>query len=98
MDNVVAFFNFFVIFVSNLMNHLPFFLDFPICATKETVIMSLTNGHNVSKETWDSHNKMMLEPLSNNDSEVCVHWMFERDGLNTHVLETAVMIQRHQQY
>lgn len=55
--------------------------------------MSFTNGHNVSKETWDSHNKMMLEPLSNNDSEVCVHWMFERDGLNTHVLETAVMIQ-----
>lgn len=55
--------------------------------------MSLTNGHNVSKETWDSHNKMMLEPLFNNDSEVCVHWMFERDGLNTHGLETAVMIQ-----
>lgn len=53
--------------------------------------MSFTNGHNVSKETWDSHNKMMLEPLSNNDSEV--HWMFERDSLNTHVLETAVMIQ-----
>ncbi|XP_054463850.1 serine hydroxymethyltransferase, cytosolic [Anoplopoma fimbria] len=33
--------------------------------------MSLINGHNVvSKETWDSHNKMMLEPLSINDSEV----------------------------
>ncbi|XP_041812940.1 serine hydroxymethyltransferase, cytosolic [Chelmon rostratus] len=32
--------------------------------------MSSTNGHTVSKETWDSHNKMMLEPLSVNDSEV----------------------------
>ncbi|XP_056143926.1 serine hydroxymethyltransferase, cytosolic [Lampris incognitus] len=32
--------------------------------------MSLTNGHGVSKETWDSHNKMMLEPLAINDSEV----------------------------
>lgn len=32
--------------------------------------MSLTNGHSISKETWDSHNKMMLEPLAINDSEV----------------------------
>eukprot|EP00066_Takifugu_rubripes_P012795 XP_011602061.1 PREDICTED: serine hydroxymethyltransferase, cytosolic [Takifugu rubripes] len=32
--------------------------------------MSLTNGHIVSKETWESHNKMMLEPLATNDSEV----------------------------
>ncbi|XP_077396540.1 serine hydroxymethyltransferase, cytosolic [Festucalex cinctus] len=32
--------------------------------------MSLTNGNNVSKETWDSHNKMMLEPLAVNDVEV----------------------------
>uniref|UniRef100_H3CL90 Serine hydroxymethyltransferase n=1 Tax=Tetraodon nigroviridis TaxID=99883 RepID=H3CL90_TETNG len=32
--------------------------------------MSLTNEHIVSKETWDSHNKMMLEPLATNDSEV----------------------------
>ena len=35
--------------------------------------MSLANGHRVSKETWDSHNKMMLEPLSNNDPEVGVY-------------------------
>lgn len=35
--------------------------------------MSLTNEHTVSKETWESHNKMMLEPLATNDSEVCVH-------------------------
>uniref|UniRef100_A0A671WDC4 Serine hydroxymethyltransferase n=1 Tax=Sparus aurata TaxID=8175 RepID=A0A671WDC4_SPAAU len=33
-------------------------------------IMSLTNGHSISKETWNSHNKMMMEPLSVNDSEV----------------------------
>uniref|UniRef100_A0A3Q3GA90 Serine hydroxymethyltransferase n=1 Tax=Kryptolebias marmoratus TaxID=37003 RepID=A0A3Q3GA90_KRYMA len=32
--------------------------------------MSLRNGHSVTKETWDSHNKMMLEPLAVNDSEV----------------------------
>ncbi|XP_054616695.1 serine hydroxymethyltransferase, cytosolic isoform X2 [Dunckerocampus dactyliophorus] len=32
--------------------------------------MSLTNGHNITKETWDAHNKMMLEPLAVNDSEV----------------------------
>ncbi|XP_034396137.1 serine hydroxymethyltransferase, cytosolic [Cyclopterus lumpus] len=34
--------------------------------------MSLTNRHNValSKEMWDSHNKMLLEPLSIGDSEV----------------------------
>lgn len=32
--------------------------------------MSLTNGHCVSKETWDSHNQMMLEPLATSDSEV----------------------------
>lgn len=42
--------------------------------------MSLTNGHIVSKETWESHNKMMLEPLATNDSEVCVDLLF-------HVLE-----------
>ncbi|XP_045929677.1 serine hydroxymethyltransferase, cytosolic isoform X2 [Micropterus dolomieu] len=32
--------------------------------------MSITNGHTLSKETWYSHNKMMLEPLSISDSEV----------------------------
>ncbi|PWA33171.1 hypothetical protein CCH79_00013694, partial [Gambusia affinis] len=32
--------------------------------------MSVTNGHSVGKGTWDSHSKMMLEPLSVNDSEV----------------------------
>lgn len=32
--------------------------------------MSSTNGHTISKETWDSHNTMMLEPLATNDSEV----------------------------
>ncbi|XP_075999111.1 serine hydroxymethyltransferase, cytosolic [Genypterus blacodes] len=32
--------------------------------------MSLTNGSSLSKERWDSHNKMMLEPLALNDSEV----------------------------
>ncbi|KAJ0000752.1 hypothetical protein NQD34_005772 [Periophthalmus magnuspinnatus] len=32
--------------------------------------MSLTNGHCVSKETWDCHNKMMLEPLAVNDPDV----------------------------
>lgn len=40
--------------------------------------MSLTNGHNVSKETWQSHNKMMLEPLANSDSEVCVSRIIEK--------------------
>lgn len=34
--------------------------------------MSLSNGQIVSKETWDSHNKMMLDPLSVSDSEVCL--------------------------
>lgn len=34
--------------------------------------MALTNGHSINKEIWDSHNKMMLEPLAVNDSEVCV--------------------------
>lgn len=43
--------------------------------------MSLTNGHIVSKETWESHNKMMLEPLATNDSEVWV------DLLSGHVSE-----------
>uniref|UniRef100_A0A6Q2Z601 Serine hydroxymethyltransferase n=1 Tax=Esox lucius TaxID=8010 RepID=A0A6Q2Z601_ESOLU len=35
-------------------------------------IMSLSNGngHHVSQEVWESHNKMMQEPLSTNDSEV----------------------------
>uniref|UniRef100_A0A3P9IF12 Serine hydroxymethyltransferase n=1 Tax=Oryzias latipes TaxID=8090 RepID=A0A3P9IF12_ORYLA len=32
--------------------------------------MALTNGHSINKEIWDSHNKMMLEPLAVNDSEV----------------------------
>lgn len=40
--------------------------------------MSLTNGHSVSKETWQSHNKMMLEPLANSDSEVCAYRMNEK--------------------
>lgn len=38
--------------------------------------MSLTNGQSLSKETWDSHNKMMLEPLAISDSEVRVQWTF----------------------
>lgn len=37
--------------------------------------MSSTNGHAVTKETWDLHNKMMVEPLALNDSEVCVLWI-----------------------
>lgn len=32
--------------------------------------MSQTNGHHASKDMWESHNNMMLEPLSTNDSEV----------------------------
>ncbi len=61
--------------------------------------MSSANGHSVSKETWDSHNKMMLEPLSVNDSEVCVHWILETGGVNyVYDLETAVVIQWDQQY
>lgn len=48
-------------------------VDFPLCAARQSLTMSLTNGHIVSKETWDSHNKMMLEPLATNDSEVCAH-------------------------
>ena len=43
--------------------------------TKESAAMSATNGHSVSKDTWESHNKMMLEPLGINDSEVCVQWI-----------------------
>lgn len=34
--------------------------------------MSSTNISTVSQETWESHNKMMLEPLAINDSEVSV--------------------------
>lgn len=41
--------------------------------------MSLTNGQSVSKETWDSHNKMMLDPLSVSDSEVC--WILQTERL-----------------
>lgn len=48
--------------------------DFPFLFVFRA-IMSLTNGHTVSKETWDSHNKMMLEPLAVSDSEVCFHWI-----------------------
>ncbi|KAJ8254267.1 hypothetical protein COCON_G00208790 [Conger conger] len=32
--------------------------------------MALSNGTHQSKETWKSHNQMMLEPLSTNDAEV----------------------------
>ncbi|CAJ1075863.1 serine hydroxymethyltransferase%2C cytosolic [Xyrichtys novacula] len=32
--------------------------------------MSMTNGNHISNETWDSHNKMMLDPLAVSDSEV----------------------------
>lgn len=45
--------------------------------------MSLTNGHSVSKETWDSHNKMMLEPLAISDSEVCVQWILHTVNVQT---------------
>lgn len=38
--------------------------------TRNIATMSLTNGHCVSKETWDCHNKMMLEPLAVSDAEV----------------------------
>lgn len=65
-----------------------FFLEFPRC-----VIMSSTNGHTVSKETWDSHNKMMLDPLSSSDLEVCVYWIFETKGLNiTYFLENPAVL------
>ncbi|XP_037111839.1 serine hydroxymethyltransferase, cytosolic isoform X2 [Syngnathus acus] len=40
---------------------------FPWLCARTTTTMSLTNGDN---EAWDSHNKMMLEPLSVNDAEV----------------------------
>lgn len=50
--------------------------------------MSLTNGNAVSKETWEAHNKMMLEPLVINDSEVCVsgavYW--QSSGNTIHIL------------
>uniref|UniRef100_A0A672Z282 Serine hydroxymethyltransferase n=1 Tax=Sphaeramia orbicularis TaxID=375764 RepID=A0A672Z282_9TELE len=65
--------NFIVISVVSLSQDLLkciFCLRFPLCVSRKTAIMSLTNGHCVSKETWDSHNKMMLEPLSVSDSEV----------------------------
>lgn len=39
--------------------------------------MYVTNGHSVGKETWDSHNKMMQEPLSVSDSEVCLRAIVE---------------------
>ncbi|XP_066545344.1 serine hydroxymethyltransferase, cytosolic [Amia ocellicauda] len=32
--------------------------------------MAQSNGNHQSKDTWDSHNRMMLEPLSTNDVEV----------------------------
>ncbi|KAL2100747.1 hypothetical protein ACEWY4_002508 [Coilia grayii] len=32
--------------------------------------MDNANGHQTNNETWDSHNRMMLEPLSTNDPEV----------------------------
>lgn len=32
--------------------------------------MSVTNGHHNGKDVWESHNKMMLEPLATNDLEV----------------------------
>lgn len=48
----------------------------PLRVTRESTTMSLTNGQSLSKETWDSHNKMMLEPLAVSDSEVCVQWSF----------------------
>ena len=55
--------------------------------------MSLTNGNgHVSKETWDSHNKMMLGPLAINDSEVCVLLLH---GI-CH-LHTTVRAQQHSQ-
>lgn len=55
--------------------------------------MSSTNGHIVSKETWDSHNKMMLDPLSSSDFEVCVYWVFETKALNiTYFLESSAVL------
>lgn len=69
---------------------------FPLCVTRETAIMS---GHGVSKETWDSHNKMMLEPLSINDSEVCVHWILETESVTfIWVLEAAVPLKWDQEH
>lgn len=59
----------------------------PFCVTKESTTMSLTKVDSVSKETWDSHNKMMLEPLIINDSEVCVQWMLK--VVHIHILETG---------
>ncbi|XP_036408542.1 serine hydroxymethyltransferase, cytosolic [Megalops cyprinoides] len=32
--------------------------------------MSFINGKHLSKDTWDSHSRMMLEPLCTNDAEV----------------------------
>ncbi|XP_061703063.1 serine hydroxymethyltransferase, cytosolic-like [Syngnathoides biaculeatus] len=37
---------------------------------RTTTSVALTNGQYVTKKTWDSHHKMMLEPLAINDSEV----------------------------
>lgn len=55
----------------------------PLCVTRESTTMSLTNGQSVSKETWDSHNKMMLEPLATSDSEVCVQWSLKMKAVFT---------------
>lgn len=38
--------------------------------------MDYTNGHSVDNDTWESHNRMMLEPLSTNDPEVGVLWSY----------------------
>uniref|UniRef100_A0A3Q2PYW9 Serine hydroxymethyltransferase 1 (soluble) n=1 Tax=Fundulus heteroclitus TaxID=8078 RepID=A0A3Q2PYW9_FUNHE len=36
----------------------------------DSFIMPVTKSQGAGKETWDSHNKMMLEPLAVSDSEV----------------------------
>lgn len=62
----------FIVYLSQIV---LFSFRFPQTVRPKQPIMSLTNGHSVSKETWDSHNKMLLEPLSHNDPEVCIHWI-----------------------
>jgi hypothetical protein len=48
------------------------------------------NGQTISRETWDSHNAMMLEPLATNDSEVRMHLCHSRPGGNVEVLVDCV--------
>jgi len=47
--------------------------------------MAQLNGHD--NKTWESHNKMMLEPLSTNDPEVSV-WLYKQTALKLYYFES----------